>query len=68
MVIHKAYKEKARQELHKKATSYIEQIPEAAPHETAVMLYFDLRPGQKCHSRVMHRKEVTHSNGSEEIA
>ena len=21
-------------------------------------------PGQKCHSKVMHRKEVTHSNGS----
>ena len=26
-----------------------------------VLLYFDLRPGQKCHS-----KEVTHSNGSYE--
>ena len=23
-------------------------------------------PGQKCHSKVMHRKEVTHSNGSYE--
>ena len=23
-------------------------------------------PGQKCHSNVMHRKEVTHSNGSHE--
>ena len=23
-------------------------------------------PGQKCHSRVMHQKEVTHSNGSYE--
>ena len=30
------------------------------------MLYFDLRPGRKCHSKVMHRKEVTHSNGSYE--
>ena len=30
------------------------------------MLYFDLRPGQKYHSKVMHRKEVTHSNGSYE--
>ena len=30
------------------------------------MLYFDLWPGQKCHSNVMHRKEVTHSNGSYE--
>ena len=33
---------------------------------TKIMLYFDLRPGQKCHSKVMHRKEVTHSNGSYE--
>ena len=30
------------------------------------MLYFDLRLGQKCHSKVMLRKEVTHSNGSYE--
>ena len=30
------------------------------------VLYFGLRPGQKCHSNVMHRKEVTHSNGSYE--
>ena len=30
------------------------------------MLYFGLRPGQKCHSKVMHRKEVTHFNGSYE--
>ena len=29
-------------------------------------MYFDLQPGQKCHSKVMHRKEVTHSNGSYE--
>ena len=28
------------------------------------MLCFDLRPGpKKCYSKVMHRKEVTHSNG-----
>ena len=33
---------------------------------TVLLLYFDLRPGQKCHSKVMHRKEVTHSNGSYE--
>ena len=26
------------------------------------LLYFDLRPGQICHSKVMHQKEVTHSN------
>ena len=34
------------------------------------MLYFDLRLGQTCHSKVMHRKEVTYSNGqlSKEIA
>ena len=30
------------------------------------VLYIDLQPGQTCHSRVMHRKEVTHSNGSYE--
>ena len=30
------------------------------------MLYFDLRPSQTCHSKVMHQKEVTHSNGSYE--
>ena len=30
------------------------------------LLYFDLRPGQKCHSKVMHRKEATHYNGSYE--
>ena len=29
-------------------------------------LYFDLRPSQTCHSKVMHRKEMTHSNGSYE--
>ena len=29
-----------------------------------LLLYFGLRPGQKCYSKVMHRKEVTHSNGS----
>ena len=28
------------------------------------MLYFDLRPGQTCYSKVMHRKEVTHSEDS----
>ena len=30
------------------------------------MLYTDLQPGQTCHSKVMHRKEVTHSDGSYE--
>ena len=30
------------------------------------LMYFDLRPGQKYHSMVMHRKEVTHSNCSYE--
>ena len=30
------------------------------------MFYFDILPGQKCHSKVMHRKEVTHSNGNYE--
>ena len=31
-----------------------------------IILYFGLRPGQKYHSKVMHRKEETHSNGSYE--
>ena len=31
-----------------------------------LLLYIDLRPGQICHSKVMHRKEVTHSDGSYE--
>ena len=31
-----------------------------------LMLHFDLRPGQTCHSKVMHRKEVTHSDGTYE--
>ena len=31
-----------------------------------IVLYIDLRPGQTCHSKVMHRKEVTHSDGSYE--
>ena len=30
------------------------------------MLYFGLWPGQKCLSKVMHRKDVTYSNGSYE--
>ena len=30
------------------------------------MLYIDLRPGQTCHPEVMHRMEVTHSDGSYE--
>ena len=29
-------------------------------------MYIDLRPGQTCHSKVMHRKEVKHSDGSYE--
>ena len=28
-----------------------------------VVLYTELRPGQICHPKVMHRKEVTHSYG-----
>ena len=30
------------------------------------LLYIDLRPSQTCHSKVMHRKEVSHSDGSYE--
>ena len=33
----KAYREKARQKLHKNVTSYIEQILEATSHETATV-------------------------------
>ena len=35
-------------------------------YQETELLYFDLWPGQKCHSKVMHQKEVTHSNGSYE--
>ena len=28
--------------------------------------YFDLQPGQNCHSKVMNLKDMTHSNGSYE--
>ena len=31
-----------------------------------LLLYFDLLIRPKCHSKVMHRKEVTNSNGSYE--
>ena len=31
---------------------------------TANLLYIDLRPGKKCHFKMMHRKEVTHSDGN----
>ena len=30
------------------------------------MLYIDLRPGQTCYSKVMHRKEMTHSDGPQD--
>ena len=33
---------------------------------SGLLLYVDLRPGQTCHSKVMHRKEVTHSDDSYE--
>ena len=29
-----------------------------------IVLYVDIRPGHTCYSKVMHRKEVTHSDGS----
>ena len=31
-----------------------------------IVLYIDLRPGQTCRSKVIHRKELTHSDGSYE--
>ena len=36
----------------------------SSPSDSCYVLTF--WPGQKCHSKVMHRKEVTHSNGSYE--
>ena len=36
------------------------------PSPSILVFYFELRPGQTCHSKVRHRKEVTHSNGSYE--
>ena len=35
--VDKTHKEKARREMHKNSTSYIEQILEATPHETTVV-------------------------------
>ena len=31
---------------------------------TNKVMYIDLQPGQTCYSKVMHPKEVTHSEGS----
>ena len=42
------------------------KIVPTVKEEVETVLYFDLRPGQKCHSKVMHPKEGTHSNGSHE--
>ena len=53
-------------------TEFNEKIPwlvllEHGAHlNTFNVLYIDLRPGQTCHSKVMHQKEVTHSDGSYE--
>ena len=38
-------------------------IDTPVPTDNNKLLYFDLRPAQKCYSKVIHRKEVTHSNG-----
>ena len=43
------------------------EIPPFTQACLVVMLYFDLRPEQKGHSKAMHRNEVTHSNGSYEM-
>ena len=37
---YKTYSEKAKRELHKNATSYIEQILQAAPYETTTVRSF----------------------------
>ena len=49
----------------------INPFPPALFHITSypfyvIVLYIDLRPGQTCHSKVMHRKEETYSDGSYE--
>ena len=45
-------------------TKHIEIHAQTHTHKHTHMLYVDLRPSQTCHSKVMHRKEVTHSEGS----
>ena len=35
-------------------------------YRPTLLLYIDLRLGQTCHSKVIHRKEVTHPDGSNE--
>ena len=40
--------------------------PQNSSHYSGRLLYIDLRAGQTCHSKVMHRKEETHSDGSYE--
>ena len=32
-------------------------------YKQQLLLYIDLRPSETCHYKVMHRMEVTHSNG-----
>ena len=47
-------------------TRVLTKTPHSVYCFSVVVLYIDLRPGQTCHSKVMHRKEVTHSDGSYE--
>ena len=42
------------------------RIPWISMVEASFCYILTFWPGQKCHSKVMHRKEVTHSNGSYE--
>ena len=42
---------------------HLSDLHQDALRELVELLHIDLRPGQTCHSKVMHRKEVTHSNG-----
>ena len=51
--VHNAHRDNIRIPKHKNTYDFL-------------VLYFGLRSGQKCHSKVMHLKGVTHSNGSYE--
>ena len=47
-----------------KSTKVTPNFDNVAKSCKEILLYIDLRPGQTCHSKVMGRNEVTHSDGS----
>ena len=47
MDINKKHKEKARWELYKNATSYVEQIPEATPHSCTSPYHPSQKPSKQ---------------------